>query len=189
MDRVLWALPTKQDPTLKLVSLRSVLPSCLMTFEMCRSCWAVADSCWLLLVHSDTLRCRPGFAFSEGIIFLLKQGPDSLDLSRTAKCGGSFSMSLWRSNTNTYTTSAKVPEKNAVMSSNYKLRFLFTKYWHYIPWKIWTIIKTHQNFALYFECFHFIKYHNSNLLWSKVNIALFVTLFCVSEYIAVNQLL
>ena len=58
------------QPTLQLVSLRSDLPSCRITLETYRSCCAVADSCWLLLYHSDTLWRRAGFAGSADILLL-----------------------------------------------------------------------------------------------------------------------
>lgn len=59
-----------QNPTLQLVSLRSDLPSCRITFETFRSCCAAADSWRLLLIHSDTLWRRPGFAGSADILLL-----------------------------------------------------------------------------------------------------------------------
>lgn len=62
--------PHKQEPTLQLVSLRSDLPSCRITLETFRSCCALADSWRLLLVHSDTLWRRPGFAGSADILWL-----------------------------------------------------------------------------------------------------------------------
>lgn len=60
----------QHEPTLQLVSLRSDLPSCRITLETYRSCSAVADSCWLLLFHSDTLWRRLGFARSADILLL-----------------------------------------------------------------------------------------------------------------------
>lgn len=62
--------PHKQEPTLQLVSLRSDLPSCRITLETFRSCCALADSWRLLLVHSDTLWRRLGFAGSADIPWL-----------------------------------------------------------------------------------------------------------------------
>lgn len=58
----------KQASTLQLVSLRSDFPSCRITLEVFRSCCAVADSCRLLPVQSDTVWRRPGFEGSADIL-------------------------------------------------------------------------------------------------------------------------
>lgn len=63
---------THESPTLQLVSLRSDLPSCRITLETFRSCCALADSCRLFPVHSDTLWRRPGFAGSADMLWIRK---------------------------------------------------------------------------------------------------------------------